>query len=85
MIWEYVISRGNTLVWFAYGAAALVDRVFSEQVLPHRIYNTTEAARLWEIERLEVLALIQSEKIKAKKIDGNFRILGSNLLEYMSR
>ena len=84
MIWEAVI-KGSALVWFAQGAMALVDRVFSEQILPHRIYNTTEAARLLEIERLDVLGLIQSEKIKAKKIEGNYRILGSNLLEYMSR
>ncbi len=84
MIWETVL-KGSALVWFAQGTMALVDRVFSDQVQPHRIYGSEEAARLLGIERLDVLALIRAEKIKAKKMDGNYRILGSNLLEYMSR
>ena len=84
MIWETVL-RGSALVWFAQGAMTLVDKMFAEEVLPHRIYGSEEAARLLGIERLEVLALIRAEKIKAKKVDGNYRILGSNLLEYMSK
>lgn len=84
MIWEAVL-RGSALVCFAQGAMALVDRMFAEEVLPHRIYGTEEAARLLGIERLEVLTLIRTGKIKAKKIDGNYRILGSALLEYISK
>lgn len=84
MIWEAVL-RGSALVWFAQGAMALVDKMFAEEVLPHRIYGSEEAAKLLGIERLEVLALVRADKIKAKKIDGNYRILGSNLLEYMSK
>ncbi|HIJ62813.1 MAG TPA: helix-turn-helix domain-containing protein [Rhodospirillaceae bacterium] len=84
MIWEAVL-RGSALVWFAQGAMTLVDRMFAEELLPHRIYGSEEAARLLGVERLEVLRLIQNDKIKAQKVDGNFRILGSNLLEYMGK
>ena len=84
MIWEAVL-RGSALVWFAQGAMALVDRMFAEELLPHRIYGSEEAARLLGIERLEVLRMIKNDKIKAQKVDGNYRILGSNLLEYMGK
>ena len=84
MIWEALL-KGGALVTFAQGAMALVDRVFSDEVLPNRTYNSVEAAALLGLERVEVLTLITTEKIKAKKVDGNYRILGSNLLEYMAR
>ncbi len=84
MIWNALI-KGSALVTFAQGAMVLVDKVFGEEILPHRIYGSAEAARLLGLERLEVLAAIKSGKIKAQKVDGNYRILGSNLLEYMSK
>ena len=84
MIWEALL-RGGALVTFAQGAMALVDRAFSDEVLPNRIYNSAEASVLLGLDRLEVLALIKAEKIKAKKVEGNYRILGSSLLEYMVR
>jgi hypothetical protein len=37
------------------------------------------------MDRLEVLELIRSGKIKAKKVGDNYRILGSNLVDYMNR
>ena len=84
MIWE-VVLRGGALVALAEGALALADRVFSEEVLPHKIYGTTEAARLLGMERAAVLVLVRSDKIKAKMIGGNYRILGASILEYISR
>ncbi|HIJ38292.1 MAG TPA: helix-turn-helix domain-containing protein [Rhodospirillaceae bacterium] len=84
MIWEAVL-RGSALVWFAQGAAALMDRLMSEEIQPNRIYGTPEAAKLMGLERLEVLSLIKDGKIAAKKTEGNYRILGTSILEYMSK
>jgi excisionase family DNA binding protein len=84
MIWSTVV-KGSALVTFVQGAMVLVDKMFGEEILPHRIYNSVDAAQLLGIERLEVLELIRSEKIKAKKVGDNYRILGSNLVEYMNR
>jgi excisionase family DNA binding protein len=62
-----------------------VDKVFGEEILPHRIYSSGEASQLLGMDRLEVLELIRSGKIKAKKVGDNYRILGSNLVDYMNR
>ncbi len=84
MIWTAVI-KGSALVTFVQGAMVLVEKMFGEEILPHRIYSSAEAAQLLGMERLEVLGLIRADKIKAKKVGDNYRILGSNLVEYMNR
>ena len=84
MIWTAVI-KGSALVTFVQGAMVLVDKIFGEEILPHRIYSSAEASQLLGMDRLEVLGLIRSGKIKAKKVGDNYRILGSNLVDYMNR
>jgi excisionase family DNA binding protein len=42
-------------------------------------------AQLLGMERLQVLELVRAGMIKAKKVGDNYRILGSNLVEYMNR
>ena len=84
MIWTAVI-KGSALVTFVQGAMVLVDKIFGEEILPHRIYSSAEASHLLGMDRLEVLGLIRSGTIKAKKVGDNYRILGSNLVDYMNR
>ncbi|CAA7625253.1 hypothetical protein A6A04_21135 [Paramagnetospirillum marisnigri] len=84
MIWTAVI-KGSALVTFVQGAMVLVDKIFGEEILPHRIYSSAEASQLLGVDRLEVLGLIRSGTIKAKKVGDNYRILGSNLVDYMNR
>ncbi len=84
MIWTAVI-KGSALVTFVQGAMALVDKVFGEEILPHRIYSSGEAAQLLGMERLQVLELVRAGTIRAKKVGDNYRILGSNIVEYMNR
>ena len=84
MMWT-TLARGGVLLTFAQGAIALIEKVFSEDVLPHRIYNTVDVARILGMERREVLALVDKGDIKGLKVDGNYRILGSSILDYMNR
>ena len=57
MIWNALL-RGGALVTFAHGALTLFDKTFSEDVLPHRIYNTVDIARILGMDRRDVLALV---------------------------
>jgi hypothetical protein len=84
MIWTALI-RGGALLTFAHGAISLVEKAFAEDVLPHRIYNTVDLARILGMDRLAVLTLVDDRQIKGIKVDGNYRILGSSILEYMKR
>ncbi|CAA7622258.1 magnetosome protein MamR [Magnetospirillum sp. UT-4] len=84
MIWTTVM-KGGALVSFVQGAIALVDKMFSEEIAPHRIYSSVEAAELLGLERIQVLDLVSTGALKAKKVGDNYRILGSNIVEYMNR
>ena len=84
MIWTTLI-RGGALLTFAHGAITLIEKVFTEDVLPHRIYNTVDLARVLGMDRRDALALVTGGEIKGIKVDGNYRILGSSILDYMNR
>ena len=84
MIWTALI-RGGALITFAHGAMTLLEKTFSEDVLPHRIYNTVDIARILGMGRRDVLELVAAGDIKGIKVDGNYRILGSSILDYMNR
>ena len=84
MIWQALL-KGTAVVTFTQGIMALVDKAFAEEILPHRIYNTVEAAEILGMERLDVIKLLRQDDLKGKRVDGNYRILGASLLEYLSR
>jgi len=84
MIWQALL-KGTAIVTFTQGIMALVDKAFAEEILPHRIYNTVEAAEILGMDRLDVIQLLRRDDLRGKRVDGNYRILGSSLLEYLSR
>jgi hypothetical protein len=84
MIWEALL-KGSALVTFTQGVMTLLEKTFAEEILPHRIYGTADAARIIGMDRRDVLDLVHTGRIKGTKVDGNYRILGSSILEYMSR
>jgi hypothetical protein len=84
MIWE-ALFRGSVIVGFTQGVITLMDKVMSEEILPHRIYNTADAARLLSMDRSNVINLLRSKEIKGRLVDGNYRIMGSAILEYINR
>ncbi|MBF0393665.1 MAG: helix-turn-helix domain-containing protein [Alphaproteobacteria bacterium] len=64
---------------------SLFEWAFKHDIRPHRFYSTQELANLLGIERIEAIEMVRSGKVKGKKLDGNYRILGSAILEYMSQ
>nr|CAM74013.1 magnetosome protein MamR [Magnetospirillum gryphiswaldense MSR-1] len=80
------MSKGSALNALCSGAPWLWwTRYWAKEILPHRIYSSGEAAQLLGMERLQVLEMVRAGTIKAKKVGDNYRILGSNLVEYMNR
>ncbi|HEB72580.1 MAG TPA: helix-turn-helix domain-containing protein [Nitrospirae bacterium] len=57
---------------------------FTLNVNANRIYSTRQATKFLGIERKGVIKLIKKSIIKAKMIDGNYRITGASILEYLS-
>ena len=83
MIWAALLRLG-TLISVGTAALHLYDE-HMRNINPSRIYRTSEAARFLGVSRKEVNRLIKSKEITAKLVDGNYRILGQNIIEYLNR
>jgi excisionase family DNA binding protein len=83
MIWTLVL-RGGAVVSLALAVVELYDQFFRE-IRPNRIYSSEEAARLLGMERTAVVRLARQGAIACSKVDGNYRILGQSLLDYLKR
>lgn len=84
MIWQ-ALGRGASVIFFTQGVMSLVDRLFAEEILPHRVYKSSEAARFLGVDRHKVLELIRGNQLKGTLSEGNYRILGSSILEYLNK
>ena len=84
MIWEAFL-RGSAVVGFAHGVMTLIDKVMAEEILPHRIYTTTEAARFLSMDRDAVVGLLRRKELQGRLVEGNYRIVGSAILEYIGK
>ncbi len=49
-----------------------------------RVYDSREASEFLKVDRKEVIRLIKSKKIAARKINRQYRITGKSLLDYLS-
>jgi len=83
-MWTLVL-RGGAVLSIAVAAVQLFDQFFRE-INPNRLYSTEEAALLLGMERRAVVRLIRRGEIRCRmSVDGNYRILGQRLLEYVNR
>ena len=55
------------------------------EIQPHRIYNSREAAVLLGIDRVELVKRLTNNQIKGRLVNGNYRIPGSCLLDYLKQ
>ena len=65
-----------------------IKQVFEEFTLnvnANRIYSTQQATKFLGIERKSVIKLIKNKEINAQMIDGNYRITGASILEYLNK
>ncbi|CAK0756261.1 Magnetosome protein MamR [Azospirillaceae bacterium] len=85
MIWTFVL-RSSAVVSLALAVVELCD-LFQEkqEIAPNRIYSSEEAASLFGVERAAVVRLARQGAIKSSKVNGNYRILGQSLLDYLKR
>ncbi len=84
MSWN-LMMRVGTLLSFAYTVRQVTEeqREKRQIVKPERIYSSREIARLLNMERKEVVTLLQTGRLKGRLINGNFRVSGHNILEYL--
>ena len=82
---ENLFVRGAMAVGLVDGVLGLLDRLFSDDIQPHRIYNTVDVARFLNMERLDVIRLLNDDEIKGRRVGGNFRVPGASILEYLAR
>jgi excisionase family DNA binding protein len=83
VIWLTVV-RGALVLSFATALMQLHDFLIRE-VKPNRIYSTKDAARYLGLDRREVIKLAKENKLRGKIVNGNYRIPGQSILEYLSR
>ncbi|GAB6051952.1 hypothetical protein JCM17960_07720 [Magnetospira thiophila] len=83
MIWSS-LTRGGILLSVVSEAARLWDMA-SRDIKPARIYSSQETAKLLGTDRKTVLRLIHDKKIMAKLLEGNYQILGQNIIEYLNK
>lgn len=57
----------------------------TREITPNQIYSTREAARYLGLDRRATIKLLRENKLKGKLVNGNYRILGKSLLEYLGR
>ncbi|HIJ50650.1 MAG TPA: helix-turn-helix domain-containing protein [Nitrospinae bacterium] len=54
-------------------------------IKPNSIYSPEEIASILTIEKADVMCMIHRNQMKAWKVNGFYRILGSNVLEFLSK
>jgi excisionase family DNA binding protein len=59
--------------------------MFFREIRPHRIYSSDEAALLLGVDRRAIIRLVRQGDIQCSKVDGNYRILGQSLLDYLRK
>ena len=82
-MWTLVL-RSGAVMSVALAGLQLFDMFFRE-IRPHRIYSSEEAALLLGVDRRTIVRLVAKGDIPCTKVDGNYRILGQSLLEYLKK
>ncbi|MFN3076726.1 MAG: helix-turn-helix domain-containing protein [Alphaproteobacteria bacterium] len=83
MIW-LAITRGGAIVSLAAAALQLYDTIVRE-VKPNRIYYSWEAARYLGLSREVVVELVRNGQLRGRLVDGNYRIPGQSILDYLNK
>ena len=83
MIW-LVILRSATALSLAATALQLYD-LATREVKPNRIYSTQEAARFLGMDRRAVVQLARKNELHGRLVDGNYRIPGQSILEFLKK
>ena len=83
MIWATLMRVGAALSLA--GAVMEVRNHFAPEVKPNRLYSSKESARFIGVDRKTVVKMVRNNELQGKLIEGNFRILGQSILEYLKK
>lgn len=83
MIWM-ALMRVGTLISLAAAVTHYID-LRTREVKPTRIYSSDETARFLGIERHGVVELFKKKQLRGRMIDGNLRIPGQSIIEYLNQ
>lgn len=83
MLW-IILFRTSIVVSLALTAKQIYDKA-NYEISPTRIYNTNQVSRFLGVSRKIVIALVKNEEITAKNVNGNYKIPGQSILEYLNR
>lgn len=83
MIWMAILRAGSVL-----SVATAVLHYYDQrhrEINPNRIYSSQDAARFLGVERRIVVTLIKNNDIRGKMVQGNYRIPGRSIIEYLNQ
>lgn len=83
MIWM-AIMRAGTLISLAAAVTHYID-LRTREIKPTRIYSSEEAARFLGVERRDIVQLFKNKQLRGRLVDGNLRIPGQSIIEYLSQ
>lgn len=83
MIWM-ALMRAGTLISLAAAVTHYID-LRTREVKPTRIYSSDETARFLGIERHDVVGLFKKKQLRGRMVDGNLRIPGQSIIEYLNQ
>ncbi|MEE8484691.1 MAG: helix-turn-helix domain-containing protein [Nitrospinota bacterium] len=83
MLWT-VLLRTSIVISLVAAVKQIYDKTTYE-ISPSRIYNTGQVSRFLGIDRKDVIKLIKSKKITAKAVNGNYKIPGQCILDYLNK
>ena len=73
-----------TFVALAQGTMLIGQKFRSDGIVPERTYSSSEVAELLGLTRPEVIALLKKHEIRGKLINGNYRILGRSIMDFLA-
>ena len=84
MIWA-TITRMATTLHLTYAIKKLNEQQRMErcEIKPYQIYNSSEVASLLNTDRKEIVKLVSRGDIPGRLVNGNYRISGQSILEYL--
>ncbi len=85
-LWLFVGRMGTLLgVTLSLKNLREIHQREQKEIQPHRIYNSREAAVLLGVERIDIVEKLKKQQIKGRLVNGNYRIPGSCLLDYLKQ
>lgn len=93
MIW-LTLARGGAILSVLMRAGAMVSMVLAlkelhdlvtTEIKPNRIYSLEQSARYLGMENRAVVRLVETNELRAKRVNGNYRIPGQSILDYLAK